>query len=113
MKVLITKRFEKEYLKKLTKYLSKNDLVKILNNKSHILISLHDPFFKFKNKINLVDFRGVIAIIENEVIVPLYVYLKKGKKNGENVSWKNQQDLIEIEFDLNTKDIENGNYEIY
>jgi hypothetical protein len=57
MKIIITKRFEKEYLNNLIKYFTKEKLVQNLKNKSHKFISLHSPFFKIKNKINLVEFR--------------------------------------------------------
>jgi len=57
MKIIITKRFEKEYLNNLIKYFTKEKLAQNLKNKSHKFISFHSPFFKIKNKINLVEFR--------------------------------------------------------
>ena len=111
MKVIITLRFEKEFLTLLKKYFSREDLVKALKNKSHTFINLHSPFYKIKNKINLVDFRWVLAFVENDKIIPLFIYPKKDKKYWDNISWKNNEKLIEIEFDLSVKDIENWNFE--
>ncbi len=113
MKVIITKRFEKEYLKKLSKYLTKINLVETLKNKEHKFISLHEPFLKFKNKINLVEFRWVLAVKDNSNIIPLFIFLKKDKKFWENVSWETQEKMIELEFELNVLDLENWNYEIF
>jgi len=80
MKIIITNRFEKEYLKNFKKYFSTKDLVLDLKNKKHTFVSLHDPFFKIKNKLNLVDFRGVVAFMKNNKIIPLFIFLKKDKK---------------------------------
>lgn len=65
MKVIITRRFEKEFLNSLKKYFKTEDLIIALKNKSHTFINLHSPFFKIKNKINFVDFRWVLFFIEN------------------------------------------------
>ncbi|MDR1945298.1 MAG: hypothetical protein LBQ59_04465 [Candidatus Peribacteria bacterium] len=57
MKVIITKRFEKEYLDDLSKYFTKNDLVEFLKERSYTFIHLHYPYFKIKNRINNFAFR--------------------------------------------------------
>jgi hypothetical protein len=57
MKVIITHRFEKEFLNSLKKYFTTEDLIIALKSKGHTFINLHSPFFKIKNKNNLVDFR--------------------------------------------------------
>ncbi len=111
MNVIITKRFEKEYIKKLSKYLTKSDLVKTLKDKKYKFISLHDPFLKFKTKINLVEFRWVLAIKSTSNIIPLFIFLKKDKKHWENVSWETQEKMIELEFELNVLDLENWDFE--
>jgi hypothetical protein len=41
MRILITNRFKKEYLKKLSKYFSIEDFVKDLKQKKHKIILLH------------------------------------------------------------------------
>lgn len=113
MEIIITKRFEKEYIKKLLKYFHQNELILVLKTKQHKFISLHDPFFKFKNKINSTDFRWVIAFVDWKSVIPLFIFLKKDKKYWENVSWENHQKLIETEFNLATQDVQNGDYEIF
>lgn len=113
MKVIITKRFEKEYLKSLAKYFNKEKLAENLKNKKHKFISLHNPFFKLKNKIDLVEFRWVLAIYKNEKIIPLFIFLKKDKKYWENISWEIYEKIIESEFRLNVTDIEKWNYEVF
>lgn len=113
MKVIITQRFEKEFLFPLKKYFTTEDLVIALKNKSHTFINLNSQFFKIKNKINLVDFRWVLAFVENDKIIPLFIFLKKNKKYWENITWNNNEKLIELEFDLSVKDIENWNFNEY
>lgn len=110
MKIIITKRFEKYYNKSLSKYFDMESFVMILKDKKHNFISLHDPFYKFKNKINFVDFRWVLAIFKDETIIPIFIYLKKDKKNWENINWNDYKKKIEFEFNFATLDIENGDY---
>ncbi|MDR2640061.1 MAG: hypothetical protein LBC61_01660 [Candidatus Peribacteria bacterium] len=57
MKVVITKRFEKEYLDNLSKYFTKVELVNFLKERSHTFIVLHYPYVKLKNRINNLAFR--------------------------------------------------------
>lgn len=111
MNVIITDRFKKEYLNWLRKYFTQEDLVNILLEKQHTYISLHEPFFKFKNNINLISFRWWLAILDNQNIIPLFLFLKKDKNYWENISWKNNKKLIEYEYGLAVWDIENWNFE--
>lgn len=113
MKVLITKRFEEKYIKVLKKYFDAEELAEVLKNKSHTFISLHDPFFKFKNSIKCVDFRWVLAYLYEDNIIPLFIFLKKDKKYWENISWKNNEAMIETEFLHHVQDIEAWDYTIY
>lgn len=57
MKVIITNRFDKIYLKYNTKYFNANELSENLKDKHFNFISLHHPYFKFKIKIDSVSFR--------------------------------------------------------
>jgi hypothetical protein len=57
MKVVITDRFDKKYLKLLFKYFTKEEFVKHLKERSHTFITLHYPFVKLKNRINNLAFR--------------------------------------------------------
>lgn len=113
MKVIITQRFEKEFLFPLKKYFKTEDFILALKNKSHTFIFLNSQFFKIKNKINFVDFRWFLAFIENDKIIPLFIFPKKDKKYWENISWKNNEKLIESEFDFSVRDIENWNFNEY
>jgi len=113
MRIIITKRFEKEYLKQLNKYFSKLDLVNSIKSKKHSFISLHDPFFKFKNKLNLVDFRWVLVMFKNNDIIPIMIYLKKDKNNWENISRQNHKQKIENEFEFTKFELEKWNFEIF
>lgn len=67
MKVIITQRFEKEFLFPLKKYFTTEDLVLALKNKRY----------------------------------------------WENITWNNNEKLIELEFDLSVRDIENWNFNEY
>lgn len=113
MRIIITKRFEKEYLKQLNKYFSKLDLVNSIKSKNHNFISLHDPFFKFKNKLNLVDFRWVLVMFKNNDIIPIMIYLKKDKNNWENINWQNHKQKIENEFEFTKFELEKWDFEIF
>lgn len=113
MKVIITKNFEKEYLKNLIKYFNKEKLAKDLKNKKHKFISLHFPYFKFKSKLNLVDFRWILIFISDDKIIPLILFLKKDKKYWENINWETYKQMILDEYDNTIADIEKWNYEIF
>lgn len=113
MKVLITKWFEKEYLKNLSRYFNKNKLAENLKSKKYNFISLHFPYFKFKSKLNSVDFRWILLIIEDDKIIPLMLFLKKDKKYWENINWQDYKEMILDEYDKIINDIEKWNYEIF
>jgi hypothetical protein len=81
MKIIITKRFDKYYLKDLEKYFPKKSLLHLLKNKYHTFISLHFPYFKFKGKTKTIQVRGVLAIFKENKVIPLILYLKKDKKH--------------------------------
>lgn len=113
MKIIITKRFEKEYLKELNKYFTKEKLAQNLKEKKHKFISLHFPYFKFKSKLNLVDFRWILLFVWEDKIIPLILFLKKDKKYGENISWSENEDMILQEYDRAIVDIEKWEYEVF
>ncbi len=113
MKIIITKYFEKNYLKKFKKYFSLKEFLEIIETKQHTFISLHEPFFKFKNNINWVAFRWIIFISIQNNLVPLSVFLKKDKKLWENISWQTTEDIIEKDFEKTKVDIKNWDYEIF
>lgn len=112
MKIIITKRFKKKFLKEYTKYFSKQDLVNILRRKEKF-IALVFPFLKFKWKINSVDFRWVVFSVFNNSIVPIFIALKKDKKHWENISWAINKDFLKEEFILYKKEIANWDFEIF
>ena len=112
-KIIITKRFEEKYLDWMKKYFTKNKFIEILKSKKHKFIWLQDPFEKYKIKINWVDFRGVVFLISWNKVIPLFLYMKKDKNNGFNISWINNKNQIKLEHTFATKDIENGLFEVY
>ncbi|MDR1944603.1 MAG: hypothetical protein LBQ59_00500 [Candidatus Peribacteria bacterium] len=57
MKIVITRRFEKEFLSKTYKYFKKEDFIDDLKFKSYKVIFLCKSFSKFKSKLNSVNFR--------------------------------------------------------
>lgn len=57
MKVIITRNFDKIFLKKLSRYFDAKKLAENLKSKQYNFISLHFPYYKFKAKLNSVDFR--------------------------------------------------------
>lgn len=113
MNIIITKRFSNRYLKTLNKNFSKTDFINILKSKNHIFISLHNPYFKLKCNISSISVRWILIVLDDENIVPLMIFLKKDKKNWENLNWKDYKDMILEEQELSLKDIENWDYEIY
>ncbi len=113
MKVIITQSFEKNHLKKYKKYFSKQELVKSLKDKQQSLITLHEPFFKYKNNIKTVAFRGVVFVSTNNALIPLCFFLKKDKQYGNNITWQTTKEMIEKEFSNALKDLENGNFEVF
>lgn len=113
MSIIITKRFEKQYLENLSKYFSKVDFINILKSKSHTFISLQKPYFKIKNNVKSISIRWILVILEEDNIVPLMVFLKKDKKYWENVNWIDYKNMILKEQEENIKDIENWDYEEY
>ncbi len=113
MNIIITKRFEDKYLKYLLKNFSKEVFIKMLKEKNHTFISLHQPYFKIKNTINSISIRWILLILEEDNIVPLMIFLKKDKKYWENINWKEYKDIILEEQELSFEDIKNGNYKEY
>jgi hypothetical protein len=61
----------------------------------------------------LVSFRWIVVIINESYIIPLIIYLKKDKKNWENITWNTYEKQILNEYEIALKDIESWNYEIY
>ena len=112
MKVIITKRFEKIYLKHLYKYLNTQDFSQILKKKNHTFISLHFPYYKFKLKIQQVDFRGIIVFVWVDTLIPVILFLKKDKKNWENIYWNEYENLILEEYEKAISDIENWDFQV-
>lgn len=55
---------------------------------------------------------GEFYYTENKII-PLFIFLKKDKKNWENISWVKDREFILSEFDLTFLDIENSDFEIF
>lgn len=112
MKIIITDTFDKKFLNKLKKYFSVLELVKELQ-KEKINISLKNPFYKIKLKLNGVSFRGVILLVLNDKIIPLMLYLKKDKQNGGNIIWSTYKSkILEIQ-NLVANDLENWRFKIY
>jgi len=112
MKIIISETFQKKFLNKLNKYFTIKDLINELS-KEKFNIVLKRPFYKLKFKINLVEFRWVVLIIQNEKIIPLILYLKKDKKNWENIRWNEYENMI-LEMQYQTsKDLENWNFKIF
>ncbi len=113
MSTIITKGFKKKYFNTFEKYFSLENFVKNLADKKHNFISLHYPYFKIKQKINTVSVRWIVFIIENELIVPIILFLKKDKKYWKNLSWINNKDLILEEYKKALEDIKNWDFEIF
>lgn len=111
MLILLTNRFKEEYLGNYSKYFSKKDLIEVLENKFHKNIPLHEPFVKFKNNINMVAFRWILAIEDWDTIIPLLIALKKNKKDWENINRREYKQIIEYEYDLAVTDIDNWDCE--
>jgi len=112
MKIIITNTFEKKFLWKLTKYFTVSNLVEKLK-KEQIKITLKDPFYKIKFKLNLVDFRWIVLIVEDDKIIPLMLYLKKDKKNWENIIWSEYENrILEIQKRVSI-DLENWDFKVY
>lgn len=113
MKIIITDRFRKEYLKSLRKYFTLELLVDNLKKKHHTFIQLHEPFWKYKLKLNSVDFRGIIFTVFDWKIIPLAMYLKKDKKLGMNISWTQRKEFIKNEHEKSLEEIEKWNYKVF
>lgn len=112
MKIIISKTFEKKFLNKFNKYFTTHDLVEKLK-KEQIHVTLKIPFYKLKFKLKLVDFRWVVLIIEDDKIVPLMLYLKKDKKNWENIIWSEYENRI-LEMQKNISiDLEKWDFKVY
>jgi hypothetical protein len=68
------------------------------------------PYFKVKFKLNKLSVRWVVLVNYNNLILPIYIVLKKDKKHWENLildkDLKNIIDKLskEIEIDLINKD---------
>ena len=115
MKVIITKSFSKNFLEKNKKYFSLEDLLKQIDIKFHTFIDLSFPYFKFKIKLNNVDFRWILAIliVEEKFILPLNIFLKKDKKFGENIFWeKDWKDILEL-YEKYISEIEKDEFKIF
>ena len=79
MIIIIINRFRKE-LEKFSKYFNLQELINDLKKKNKKFLHVHDDFFKFKSKLNSVEFRGIVFLIEkNNKVMPLFVALKKDK----------------------------------
>jgi hypothetical protein len=111
MKVVLTQRFKDEYLKPLLKYFTKEDLVRHLKERNHKFISLHYPYFKLKNKINNFSIRWVLAVIQDERIIPLMIFTKKDKNYWDNIRWESYKKFIIFEYETGLEDIENWEFE--
>jgi len=112
MKIIISETFEKKFLTKFKKYFSIEDFINSLQ-KYKIWITLKDPYFKIKLKINLVDFRWVILLIENEKIIPISIYLKKDKNSWENIIWTNHKKEILFLQEKISKDLEKWKFKLF
>ncbi|MCH2188979.1 hypothetical protein MK079_04090 [Candidatus Gracilibacteria bacterium] len=113
MKIIMTHRFKKYYLKHLEKYFSPHQVCEYLKKKEHTFITLTFPYFKFKITINGVSFRGVGIIIQTEKIIPLLIFLKKDKKHGENIKWNLIENEILQEYSHALEDIKKGSYTVF
>ncbi len=81
MKIIITNRFRKQYFKAFEKSVSLVDFTRLILQKYHKNIPLPFPYFKVKQNINGLTFRGVIFLLQEESsIIPLILFLKKDKK---------------------------------
>jgi len=79
MNVILTESFLKKYKKDFRKYNFKiSDLLKELKNVK--LITLKQPYYKVKFKINTISIRGVVFLNINNKILPVFLVLKKDKK---------------------------------
>jgi hypothetical protein len=113
MKVVITDRFNTEYLSVFAKYFKKLDFVNELRNKRHKMIVLHIPFLKFKNNVNLISIRWVLVENKDWTLIPLFVFFKKDKRYWEDLRWDLDKKFIKQEFQFAMKDIKNEKYEIF
>lgn len=118
MKIIFTQSFSKNFLNKYDKYFSKQDFIDKINLKFHTLIDLSYPYFKFKLNLNSVNFRWVLAILLIEeqwekFLLPLNIFLKKDKKNWENIFWnKDWKDILEL-YEKYIWELEEGMVEIF
>ncbi|MDR1944622.1 MAG: hypothetical protein LBQ59_00610 [Candidatus Peribacteria bacterium] len=79
MKIIITKKLKKE-LEKFSKYFELQKFINDLKEQSKSFLHIHDNFFKFKSNLNSIKFRGIVVLIrEKEIIIPLFIALKKDK----------------------------------
>ncbi len=113
MKIIITDRFKSKYLKPLKKYFTLETLVNNLKKKGHTFIALHEPFWKYKLKLNNVDFRGIIFTVLDWKIIPLAMYLKKDKRFGMNINWVQKKEFIKLEHKKATEEVENWKYSVF
>jgi hypothetical protein len=111
--IIITNRFKEKYMKWLIKYFTLNKFISVLKSKNHNFVSLHNPFEKYKIKINWVNFRGVVFILLWNKIIPLFIYLKKDKINWMNINWEKDREEIKKEHTFATNDIEKWLFEIF
>lgn len=112
MKIIISETFENKFLSKLKKYFTVSELVNELKREKND-IYLKEPFYKLKLKLNLVDFRWVLLLIDNDKIVPIMLYLKKDKKNWENIIWSTQKLKILSIQERISEDLIKWNFKVY
>ena len=103
--ILITQRFQRQ-LKHLHRYLTEQDMVKDIRQfiqqglakgetylEARTVLMIRLQMIKLRLCIHQVDFRYLLAIINDQEYLPIIIDLKKGRY-GENLSLKADKDTV-------------------
>jgi len=114
MRIVITKTFEKDFIKVLKYRNFLNDFSDLLKKKSHTFIDLKDPYKKFKYKIWNISLRSILFFSFENKIIPIFIAKKSDKKDWYNIILDNRfNDILKQKLLLVKDDIQKWNFEIY
>ena len=110
----MTKTFEKFIDKNFSSYFI--DLEKLsfeLKKSFNSKIYLKRAIMKFKIKINSLSYR-LVALVKDNKIVPILIFLKKDKKYWENLIWNKELEILINHYSWKIQeDIINDNIKIF
>ena len=114
MKVIITKSFEKDFLKILKYKTFLVDFSKLLKDKSYKFIDLKYPYKKFKYKISNISLRTILLCNLDNNIIPIFIAKKSNKKDWYNIILDQQFEFLLEKRLLNIKkDMKEWNIKIF